>query len=163
MKITVSDANILIDLADLDLLNAFTQLNFEIHTNDFIINEITDLRQKEKTEAIRRAGKLTVARTPAEDYTAIQALKIKNLSFADCAVLHYTRKIKGTLLTGDGHLRKTAQSLKIDVRGIFFIFDEMVAGNILSKATAREKLIKLSQINNRLPQKEIDKRIELWK
>lgn len=39
--LVVSDTNIFIDLWKIDLLDAFFQLPVEIHTTDFVINELT--------------------------------------------------------------------------------------------------------------------------
>ena len=163
MIITVSDANILIDLAELDLLEHFTQLHFEFHTNDFIINEIKDPKQKHKVNLLIKKGNLIVAQTKATEYTEISNLQANNLSFADCAILYYTQKTGGILLSGDGNLRKTARKLNIDVRGIFYILDEMLAQMILTNELALQKLILLSKINSRLPQDEIIKRMEQWR
>ena len=60
MKVAINDANILIDLADLDMLDYFTQLEFEFMTTDFIIEEIEDETQKSKVDNLIRAKKLIV-------------------------------------------------------------------------------------------------------
>lgn len=36
MKVVINDANILIDLVKLDLLNVFSKLPFDLHTTDFV-------------------------------------------------------------------------------------------------------------------------------
>lgn len=46
MDIVVSDTNIFIDLYLIGLLNEFFALPFHIHTVDFVINEITEEKQK---------------------------------------------------------------------------------------------------------------------
>lgn len=84
------------------------------------------------------------------------------LSFEDCSVWHYSKKLSGTLLTGDGKLRKQVSKQGIEVRGIIYIFDELVKHKLLDYYSAVEKIEQLYQLNNRLPKKEIDKRIEYW-
>ncbi|MCF6364920.1 MAG: type II toxin-antitoxin system VapC family toxin [Bacteroidales bacterium] len=163
MKITVSDANILIDLADLDLINEFVRLDFEFHTNDFVIDEIKNPEQKEKIEELIKTDKLFVAQTKSEEYQEILELQTKNLSFADCSIWHYAIKTGGILLSGDGILRKTASKQGITVKGIFFIFDKLIETQIIDNKTALEKIKLLNKINNRLPYDEIEKRISLWK
>ena len=160
MKIVVNDANILIDLISIDLLDAFLQLNFEFHTNDFIINEIKD--QKHLILEIIESNQLIVNKTKAEDYINILALQTKNLSFEDCSIWYYTKQIGGILLTGDARLRKTVEKDDIEVRGILYIFDMLLENNILSFSIAMEKLIALSKINTRLPKPEIEKRLNKW-
>ena len=46
MKIVVNDTNILIDLAELGLLEEFSKLGFELHTIDLIVNELEKPAQK---------------------------------------------------------------------------------------------------------------------
>jgi hypothetical protein len=48
------------------------------------------------------------------------------------------------------------------VRGILFIFDELLKQELIGFKFAIEKITILYQLNNRLPRKEIDKRIESW-
>ena len=163
MKIVVNDTNILLDLISIDLFYAFFQLNLEFHTNDLILNEITDPDQKAIIEAIVTDNKLIVAETTREDITEIVSLMIRNLSFEDCSIWYYTRKINGILLTGDARLRRSVEEDNIEVRGILFIFDELVKHGIIEKAEAAIKLDELDQINNRLPKQEIEKRLNLWR
>ena len=163
MRIIVNDTNILIDLANLDLLDYFIELEFEFHTNDFIINELTDTVQRKKIDKIIEAKKLIVAEIKSEEYTAIIQLQTRNLSFEDCSIWYYAQKIRGILLTGDARLRKTVENSGVEVRGILFIFDELVASEIINSSLAAQKLEELNSQNHRLPQKEIEKRLKLWR
>ncbi len=43
--IVVNDTNIFIDLMSVDLLDDFFRLPIEIHTTDFVLNELTDESQ----------------------------------------------------------------------------------------------------------------------
>ena len=163
MKIIVNDTNILIDLISIDLFDDFLKLNFEFHTNDLIINEITELHQKEIINDAIAKNNLFVTETKAEDYPGIIALMTKNLSFEDCSIWHYTKKVKGVLLTGDAKLRKSVENDNIEARGILFIFDKLVENKIVSLTKVSEKLNKLASINTRLPKREIEKRLAQWK
>ena len=42
MKIIINDANILIDLVHLGLMNEFIQLNLELKTTDFVFEELNE-------------------------------------------------------------------------------------------------------------------------
>ena len=44
--VVVNDTNIFIDLLSIDLLDEFFLLPLSIHTNDFIINELTEPSQR---------------------------------------------------------------------------------------------------------------------
>lgn len=165
MRIVINDANILIDLAKLDLLEKFSELDFELYTTDFVFNELNE-SQKKATQKIVDNNLIEILETSEiEDYQGIQSILDKNngLSFEDCSVWYYSQKLSGTLLTGDGKLRKQARKSGLEVRGIIYIFDELVKENLLSFSDAVERIELLFQLNNRLPKTEIEKRIKLWK
>lgn len=164
MKIVINDANILIDLAKLDLLNVFSKLPFDLHTTDFVYEELNEV-QKSPVSILSENGFLKIIETEELiDYQSILELleSSSGLSFEDCSVWHYSKKLSGTLLTGDGKLRKQVSKQGIEVRGIIYIFDELVKHKLLDYNSAVEKIEQLYQLNNRLPKKEIDKRIEYW-
>ncbi|MBN2892315.1 MAG: hypothetical protein JXL97_10630 [Bacteroidales bacterium] len=162
MKIIVNDANILIDLLSVNLLDIFLELDYEFHTNDFILNEITNQTQRHQLEKVIEANKLILNETKSKDYVEILKLKTKGLSFEDCSIWFYAKKIGGILLTGDNLLRKTAEKDMIPVKGILFVFDELVDSGKLDKKAARFKLFQLTKLNPRLPVLEINKRLVHW-
>ncbi|UOB19368.1 hypothetical protein [Abyssalbus ytuae] len=165
MKIVINDANILIDLAKLELIQVFAKINFDLHTTDFVIEELNDEQQKPVSKLIK-SGKLKIIETEdALDFQGITNIleNSSGLSFEDCSVWYYSKKLSGALLTGDGKLRKQATKEGIEVRGIIFIFDELLKQGLISFTLAIYKIEKLSLLNNRLPKKEIEKRIENWK
>ena len=162
MKIIVNDTNILIDLMNISLLDVFLELDFKFHTNDLIINEITNAEQEAIINKVISENKLIVNETKAEDYPRIISLLINNLSFEDCSIWYYAQQIEGVLLTGDARLRKEVEKTKVEVRGVLFVFDKLIEENKITKSNAINKLTELLNINPRLPKKEIKKRIELW-
>ena len=160
MKLLINDANILIDIVKLDIVEAFLSLNFDLHTTDFVFAELNDHQQATIT-----SGRLKIIKTEnQQDFDAILNLLIahKGLSFEDCSVWHYTQKLKGTLITGDAILRKKVTKAGLDVKGIIFILEEIKNQNKLPVNICIEKLEALKAINDRLPINEIDKRIEDW-
>lgn len=50
----------------------------------------------------------------------------------------------------------------VEVRGIIYVFDELVANGIMTPNSAAEKLALLKSINPRLPEGEIEKRLKQW-
>ncbi len=165
MKIVINDANILIDLAKLELIQVFAKINFDLHTTDFVIEELND-EQRNPVSKLIKSKKLTVIETEdMADFQGITSIleKSNGLSFEDCSVWYYSKKLSGALLTGDGKLRKQAIKEGIEVRGIIFIFDELLKQNLITFKIAIDRIEKLSLLNNRLPKKEIEKRIEYWK
>lgn len=62
MKIVINDANILIDLVKLELVDAFSELDFDLHTTDFVLEELND-EQKTPIINLNNGKKLQVIET----------------------------------------------------------------------------------------------------
>lgn len=164
MKIVINDANILIDLVKLELLESFSKLNFDLHTTDFVIEELND-EQKAPIIELNGLKKFSIIETISiEDFQGINGIleNSSGLSFEDCSVWYYSKKLSGVLLTGDGKLRKQASKDNLEIRGIIYLFDEFLNQNLISFEEAVEKIKQLRLLNNRLPKKEIEKRIDFW-
>lgn len=165
MEIIVNDTNIFIDLLSIGLLGALCEMPYDIRTVDFVIAEITNPEQSEAISALVVEGKIRIESfNPEELFEIISEHSVVpgNISIPDCSVCYYARKHSATLLTGDRQLRKYAEASNVAVRGILFIFDELVANNILTTSQAAMKLRELLGINVRLPKSEIEKRINIW-
>lgn len=120
MKIVINDANILIDLVKLDLLNIFSKLPFDLHTTDFVYEELNE-DQKSPVSILSENGFLKIIETEEIiDFQSISELleSSSGLSFEDCSVWYYSKKLSGILLTGDAKLRKQVSKQGIEVRGI---------------------------------------------
>lgn len=159
MKLLINDANILIDIVKLELVEAFLSLDFDLHTTDFVFAELEDYQQ----ESLKSEHLGIIKTENQEDFEEIIGLlNNKGLSFEDCSVWHYAKKLNGTLVTGDGILRKKVTHAGIVVKGIIYILEEIKNQNKLSIDVCILKLNKLKNINNRLPKHEIDIRIIDW-
>ena len=51
MKLLINDANILIDIVKLDIVEAFLSLDFNLHTTDFVFSELKKSQQESLTSA----------------------------------------------------------------------------------------------------------------
>lgn len=165
MEIIVNDTNIFIDLHSIGLLGALCDLPYDVRTVDFVVNEIKDQAQAESLATLVGEGKIKIESFNIdelaeiiEEHSAISG----NLSVPDCSVCYYARKHSATLLTGDRQLRRYAEGNNVTVRGVLFIFDELVDQNIIDAGIAAQKLRELTNINVRLPKSEIEKRIKKW-
>lgn len=166
MKIVVNDTNIFIDLYSVGLLEQFFELPIEVHTVDFVVNELKDPEQFKAVNEFVKNGKLKVQKFDATDLIDIIDLQSKvggNLSIIDCAVWHYAKINNYALLTGDGRLRKRAIETNTIVKGIVYVFDYLVEIKILSPQLAITKIKNLMNINVRLPKTIIQERIEMWR
>jgi len=164
MKIIVNDANILIDLAKLDLIEKLSELGAALHTNDFVLSEIKESSQRKKIDLFVSEKIITVASTDSEEVIVISQMTIENkgLSFEDCSIWYYAKKSKGLLLTGDKKLRICAEKDDVEVRGIIYVLDELLRKNLINKEIAIIKITELHRLNKWLPKNEIDARISKW-
>ena len=160
MKLHINDANILIDIVQLDLVDPFLALAFEMYTTDFVFEELESFQK----EALL-SEKLIILKTNENELLHILELTTQHngLSFEDCSVWYYAQKMEGVLITGDGKLRTKAKAAGIEVKGIIYIIEAIMKQNILEKLICIDKLEALKILNNRLPIVEIDRRIELWR
>jgi len=167
MRIVINDANILIDLVELGLLNEFFTLGFEFRTNAAILSELFDYQKKELDPWIT-SGKLIVEVLDECELkeAATLAGSLAGLSLQDCTALIQVAKHTAILLTSDNKLRKYCHLHKTETHGHLWIFDLMVERRILSASAASKKLNELNiNVNPKLglPVKECRKFEVKWK
>lgn len=162
MKIAIQDANILIDLMDCGIFDAFFELGIETHTTSLVLSEIKKASQSSYCSGAIEKGLLQVKRIETLEIMEIQSRLKGGLSPADWSVMEMAQEHNAILLTGDGALRRNATRRKIEVKGILWIFDELVQSEIIEAPLAAEKLIGLKARNPRLPTDEVNNRIEKW-
>src|SRR5690606_26339982 len=128
MKIVINDANILIDLINLELEIPFFQLEqLELKTTDFVFEELHD-GQKEILQQYIIQGRLIIIESEEEDLINISNIlsTTNGLSFEDCSVWYFAKSQEGILLTGDGKLRRNSSADGVEVRGVLYIFDQLL-------------------------------------
>lgn len=165
MDVIVNDTNIFIDLHSVGLLGAMCKLPYEIHTLDIVVAELTDPAQRTEVENYIGRNEIKVHTLTSSDIVTVAVEHSSapgNLSFQDIAVCHYARTGAYKLLTGDRQLRNYAEKQRVEVHGIIFLIDEMVAENIIAPQMGAAKLKELQAVNVRLPKSEIAVRIEKW-
>lgn len=164
MQIVVNDTNLFIDLIHAELIDVFFQLPFEVHTTDFVVSEIEEPEQEGIINQLIETSRLFVASYTFNEVEEIMSLQeaVNRLSIPDCSVWHYSKKHNYTLLTGDNLLRRTAQKDQVIVRGLLFIFDELIRFELITPADACIKLRFLLETGTRLPQDACNERFERW-
>lgn len=94
LKVVVTDANIFIDLNDLELTEAFFKLNIEVHTTSFVIHELYREQQR-LLRSFQKSKKLSVHNLQEKDFREIHNTNYpKSLSIADKSVLHLAYQMK---------------------------------------------------------------------
>ena len=76
----------------------------------------------------------------------------------DCA-----QTLEAALVTGDGDLRKAALAAGVEVHGILWMLDEMVAGAKTPPRHAAEMLERILKTRARLPAAECEVRLARWR
>lgn len=166
MNIIVNDANILIDIVELQLVQPFFSLNYDFYTTSLIFEEL-DSDQQIRLKPYREAEVLHVQDMDAEQLKEIKKLQqLKSaLSLQDCSAFYQARIMQGILVTSDNVLRKFAKKQELRVHGHLWVFDELYMAGLLSGAHAVKKLNELRTSVNPalgLPEKECALRIDKW-
>jgi predicted nucleic acid-binding protein len=153
------------DLYNVQVLPEFFALDLEIHTSDFVYNEILQAEQKQVFEVFERSKKLKIISFSIEEEKQVRDFKttLSIRSIADKTILWKALQLKAILLTCDNKLRKEAENLSIEVHGSVWGIQQLVDQSIIGKAVGAKHLENLKITNNRLPVTEIDKLITKWK
>ena len=164
MKIAVKDANILIDLIEADLLGLWFRLGIETFTTDLVRFEIKKASQRKALDGFIEAGLLKVESCDPESLQTIGTIMNKHgISMADASTFFLARKLGAVLLSGDEALRKAAKTSDIEVRGVLWVFDQLLAGRHLTKSEACMRLRQLLDCGSFLPQGVCEERFRAWK
>lgn len=134
MDIVVNDTNIFIDLYSIGFLDDFFRLPIMVHTVDFVLNEIRQSPQQLALRRFKADGRLTVGEFSMEELACVMKLHNTaggNVSLTDCAAWHYAKKNNCILLTGDRQLRNKAISSNVTVKGIIYVFDQLLEHKII--------------------------------
>lgn len=163
MEFVISDACIFIDLLYIDLINEFFELPFEFYTTDFVVSEITNPKHLSVIRKFIDFKKLKVLNASPDKLSEIIHISRKHpkLSIADCSVFYFGKRNNLTVLTNDKRLRKLSSD--IEVHGVLWVFDCLILNRIISKNKAITKLHELTEINQRLPMDECQKKIIEWR
>lgn len=165
MRLLIHDANVLIDLLDLGLLDRALDMPYSMETTDLVRFEVQASDQKRALTVCIEEGKLSVIASTARQVLAIHSIHIEHtrLSLADCSVVFHALDRSGIVLSGDGRLRGEAETMRLEVHGTPWVLNQMVEHRILDPNEAIDKLEFLMAINKRLPRKECVRLMEAWK
>lgn len=162
-RIAIQDANILIDLVKTGLFDHCLALQYQFTTTEIILNELYD-DQVALIQPHISSGKFIIIEISADELTEIQLLSLEDtrLSEQDWSAVYYAQQKRALLLSGDKRLRGLAKSKELIVHGIFWLLDQLVDTEILSKPEACSFLQELISTNKRLPAEECERRIKMW-
>ncbi len=160
--LTITDANIFIDLFELDLLHLLFQLNLAIHTTKEVLLEC-DSKQRKKLELFIEEGLLTLHILSDSDWEMMETLEFnRGLSTSDKGILFLAVEQNAMVLTGDNLIRKWCLRNQLEVHGILWVIDQLREFNLLTIIDAIEKLEYLMKINLWLPTKACEELLKKW-
>lgn len=165
MTLLIHDANVLIDLIGIDLLDVALDLPFSMATTDLVRREIEDPIQARALAVCVKKRKVAIIASTIQEMSAISDCMnaLPSLSLADSSVLYHAEEKKGIVITGDGRLRKAATARHVAVHGTPWILSQLVATKCIDPSRAIEKMDLLLEINPRLPHKECRKLQDAWR
>lgn len=162
MKFIIEDANILLDLANGDILAAWLSLGHLNGTTDLVWAEVKRTGQRAKIEPFIDSRQIQLCNIEPNEWSEIAAFSGKNkVSVPDGSVWFLAKKQGAILLTGDGILRKAART-DVEVRGVLWVLDELVREKRLTPLRAIEALNAIREQGAFLPESECTKRIAAW-
>lgn len=165
MRVTVQDANILIDLELAELLDPWLELGIETHTTDFIVHQLLRGNHLEALSRIRenRIQTHSLDATEMLEMMALYATFSSGPDLNDCSALYLARKLDALLLTGDKPLRLEAERRGVEVHGTLWIMDMLVSHDILSPGETASRLRRLLAAARFLPARECEIRLHRWR
>ncbi len=165
MIIVVCDANILIDLLQVDLFIAFLKLKWEMYVPPDVVDEVQEGNSDQLIQAIG-SGKIILPVFTPEDLFKIQEFKARYLplSIEDCSCLFMAQNRSAMLLTGERRLRTIAiESHRLKVHGVLWVFERLLEKKFITPRKAHTKLTHLMTLNKRLPKPECERLLKRWK
>jgi predicted nucleic acid-binding protein len=165
MKVVITDVSVFFDLHQLQVLPEFFALDLEIHTTNFVYNEIANSEQKNEFVVFERSKKLHIIKITPEEELEIHSMTLarSNRSFPDKTVLWKAKQLGCTLLTCDNKLKIEAVGQGLEVHGSIWVLTELIEHKIISKPKGVELLELMKTVNTRLPIDEIEKLIKQLK
>ncbi|MDG2450536.1 MAG: hypothetical protein P8M34_12885 [Saprospiraceae bacterium] len=157
-RITVTDANIFIDLIQSALIDEFFKLDISVVTTQYVFKELYDDQQEILSE-FQLKNKLEIIGLEFDSNLHFN----KKLSDADQSILAIAHEKQAIVLSGESLMRKWCMQNNLEARGLLWVFDEMIEQNIITMDQAHFKLKLVLTFNTWLPISECNKRLKLWK
>lgn len=161
MRLIVTDANIIIDLAAGDLLETvFLLPEIEFHVPDVLYVE----------ELAERHGRLPglglkVVSQPAEAVAEVERLRqsYRRASINDLFALALARRLGCTLLSGDRALREAAGREGVEVRGTLWLIETLVQARLVPIDRAEAAYEAMRRDGSWLPWDEVRAQVRRWR
>lgn len=162
MKLTITDANIFIDLFELDLIDYLFSIGLDVHTSQDVLEELFDEQIEILTKFVK-VGTLKILILTPPDYAEIAKMKVnRGFSEADKTLLFLCEKHNMLLLSGEKLMRSHCNKHNLEIHGILWLLDEFLKAGCINHTLAFSSLSELLIFNPRLPLKECNRRLGAW-
>ncbi|WP_313382981.1 PIN domain-containing protein [Pantoea sp.] len=148
MLILISDANILIDLEEGELIRFLFHLPYQFTVPDLLFYDELAEHHAYLLEQGLHLGEMT---PETLRYVSQLVTRFQGPSRYDCFALALARQEKCPLLTGDKALRLAAQAEQVEVRGTLWLVEEMVRYALIDHAAAHRAYLLMRASGRRLP------------
>ncbi len=134
MKILVSDASIIIDLAKWSLIKEAFALPYEFVIPDILFeDELIDLGNFDKQQLIVLGLRIESLDSAGVSQALTYKIKQPKLTLHDCFAVTLAIQNHWALLTGDKRMRSLAETEKVEVHGVLWIMHKFAEHKIVSK------------------------------
>jgi len=159
-RAVITDANIWIDLHRGGVTAETFKLDLVFKTPDLVAREILS----PPAASLQRRG-LQVVELPGVRVLEIiqMARKYPRPSRPDLSALVLAASEGAILLTGDKALRAAGEAEGIEVRGVLWLLERMVACSVLTGARAITALQRMLKSGARLPQPDCERCVLAWR
>ena len=149
MQLLISDANILIDLEEGEILDIFFQLPYQFSVPDILFFEELEDQHAHLLEMGLTLCELS-AQTLIYAHELIQRVG-GGPSRNDCFALALAKQENCPLLSGDDALRKVARREDVEVNGTIWVVEKLIEHDLTSVGGARDAYKKMRANGRRLP------------
>jgi predicted nucleic acid-binding protein len=154
MLLLISDANILIDMEDGNLIPVIFQLPYEIAVPDILF----ELELRERHSHLLQAGlKVKSLNSESVKKTEFLTQQYPRPSMMDHSALALALQERCPLLTGDKDLRVAAKKEGVEVHGTLWIIEELLNQKIIQQSQAKGSFDAMKVKGSRLPWGDVDK------
>lgn len=157
MQLLISDANILIDMEEGQLLQQMFRLPFQFQTpNLLFFDELVE----QHPHLLEYGLGLGVLSGASMNRVSQLAIKYKKTGRYDCMALALAQQEECPLLTGDNHLKDAATAEQVEVKGTLWLVEQMVVHGIITIQIAHDSYRLMESSGRRLPWKLARQRLD---
>ncbi|MGG2398416.1 PIN domain-containing protein [Pseudomonas sp. SH1-B] len=159
MQLLISDANILIDLEEGELLELLFQLPYQFSVPDILFAEELEAQHAYLPDMGLLLGELE---SQAMVYAFELIQRVNGPSRNDCFALALAKQQSCPLLSGDQALRRVAAAEAVVVMGTIWLVEEMIHHDLISIERARNAYLRMRANARRLPWDNALQRLDEW-